>query len=141
MTIGSWSFPRPRKCTYVMIVFFKNGCIVLCYTIKVHVNTSPWSMAECCFFFGFYRRCRSRSDCVREKPVKLNFRLTCLIDLDGKKSHPAVIYLFISIYLPSLPVAHLSDAPRRRLVVTGDNTRIQDETTESSAWSFNVLGL
>ena len=92
-------------------------------------------------FFGIYRRCRSRSDCVRQKPVKLNFRLTRLIDLDGKKSHPAVICLFISVYLPSLPVAHLSDAPRRRLVVTGDNTRIQDETTESSAWSFNVLGV
>ena len=45
------------------------------------------------------------------------------------------------VYLSSLPVAHLSDAPRRRLVVTGDNTRIQDETTENSAWFFNVLGV
>ena len=27
---------------------------------------------------------------------------------------------------------HLSDAPRRRLVVTGDSARIQDETTENS---------
>ena len=43
--------------------------------------------------------------------------------------------------LSSLPVAHLSDAPRRRLVVTGDSARIQDETTESSAWFFNVLGV
>ena len=47
----------------------------------------------------------------------------------------------ISVYLSSLPVAHLSDGPRRRLVVTGDSARIQDETTENSAWFFNVLGV
>ena len=51
-------------------------------------------------------------------------------------------WLAISVYLhvSSLPVAHLSDAPRRRLVDTGDIARIQDETTENSAWFFNVLG-
>ena len=49
--------------------------------------------------------------------------------------------LIIFVYLSSLPVAHLSDAPRRRLVVTGDSARIQDETTENSAWFFSVLGL
>ena len=38
--------------------------------------------------------------------------------------------LVISVYLSSLPVVHLSDAPRRRIVVTGDSARIQDETTE-----------
>ena len=38
-------------------------------------------------------------------------------------------------------VAHLSDAPRRGLVVTGDSARIQDETNESSAWFFNLLGV
>ena len=27
------------------------------------------------------------------------------------------------------------------LVVTGDSAKIQDETTESSAWSYNVLGV
>ena len=52
-----------------------------------------------------------------------------------------LIDLIISVYLSSLPVAHLSDAPRRRLVVTGDSARIQDETTENSAWFFNVLGV
>ena len=31
--------------------------------------------------------------------------------------------------------------PRRWLVVTGDSARIQDETTENSAWFFNVLGV
>ena len=51
------------------------------------------------------------------------------------------VWLIISIYLSSLPVAHLSDAPRRRLVVTGDSARIQDEITENSAWFFNVLGV
>ena len=49
--------------------------------------------------------------------------------------------LVISVYLSSLPVAHLSDTPRRRLVVTADSARIQDETTENSAWFFNVLGV
>ena len=51
------------------------------------------------------------------------------------------LILIISVYLSSLPVAHLSDAPRRRLVVTGDSARIQDETTENSAWFFNVFGV
>ena len=30
---------------------------------------------------------------------------------------------------------------RRRLVVKGDSARIQDETTENSAWFFNVLSV
>ena len=49
--------------------------------------------------------------------------------------------LVISVYLSSLPVAHLSNTPRRRLpvVVTGDSARIQDETTESSALFCNSL--
>ena len=41
-------------------------------------------------------------------------------------------------------MAHLGDALRRWLVVTGDSARIQDEqeeTAESSAWFFNVLGV
>ena len=46
--------------------------------------------------------------------------------------------MVISVYLSSLPVAHLRDAPRRRLDVTGDSERIHDETTESSTWFFNV---
>ena len=36
---------------------------------------------------------------------------------------------------------HQSDAPRRRLVVTGDSARIEDGTTENSFWFFNVLGV
>ena len=35
----------------------------------------------------------------------------------------------------------LGDVPRRQLVVTGDSARIQDETTENSAWFFYVLGV
>ena len=50
-----------------------------------------------------------------------------------------MICLFVSVYSTSLPVAHLSDAPRKRLVVTGDISRIQDETNENSVWFFNVL--
>ena len=50
-------------------------------------------------------------------------------------------YMVIFVYLSSLPVAHLSDAPRRRLAVTGDNARKHDETTESSTRFFNVLGV
>ena len=49
--------------------------------------------------------------------------------------------MVISLYLSSLPVAHLSDTRRIRLVVTWDTARIQDETTEGSAWFFNMLGV
>ena len=48
------------------------------------------------------------------------------------------ICLFVSIYHWLLPVAHLSDAPRRWLVVMGDSSRIQDKTTEISTWFFNM---
>ena len=47
----------------------------------------------------------------------------------------------MSVYLSSLLVAHLSDAPWRRLVVTGDSARIQDETAENFAWFFDMLGV
>ena len=46
-----------------------------------------------------------------------------------------------SVHLSSLPVSHLSNAPKRLLIVSGDSARIQDETTESSAWFFNMLGV
>ena len=61
---------------------------------------------------------------------------------DKQDRNPAnnMAWLVISVYLSSLLVAHLSDAPRRRLFVTGDSARIQYETTETSAWFFNVLG-
>ena len=54
---------------------------------------------------------------------------------------PWTFDLIIFVYLSSLPVAHLSDTPRRRLAVMGDSARIQDETTENSVWFFNVLGV
>ena len=63
-----------------------------------------------------------------------------LNDTDSGVKHRTFL-LMIFVYLSSLPVAHLSDTPRRRLVVTGDSARIQDETTESSALLFNVLGV
>ena len=52
-----------------------------------------------------------------------------------------LVWFFVSINVTLLPVAHLSNAPRRQLVVTEDSARIQDETTESSAWFFNMLGV
>ena len=54
---------------------------------------------------------------------------------------PSFSQPFYFLYLSSLPVVHLSDVPKRRLVVTRDSARIQDETTENSAWFFNVLGV
>ena len=54
-----------------------------------------------------------------------------------KPSNNSIIFVYLS--LP--PVAHLSDALRRCLAVTGDSARIQNETTESSAWFFNMLGI
>ena len=47
----------------------------------------------------------------------------------------------VSIYLSSLPVAHMSGGVRRRLVVTGDIAWIKDESAVSSAWFSNVLGV
>ena len=52
-----------------------------------------------------------------------------------------IIKIIFPVYSSSLPVAHLSYAPRRRLVVTGDSAKIQEETTENSAWFFNVLSI
>ena len=49
-----------------------------------------------------------------------------------------ILVISVYMYLSQLPVAHLSEAPKRRLVVTENSARIQDETTESSAWFFTV---
>ena len=46
--------------------------------------------------------------------------------------------LFVSVYLLSLPFAHLSDAPRRRLVITRDSARIQDATTQPGSLTCSV---
>ena len=48
--------------------------------------------------------------------------------------------LLIWVYLLSRLVAHLSQALTRELVVTGGSARIQDKTTESPTWFFNMLG-
>ena len=84
---------------------------------------------------------------------ELSVKITVLRSKKKKKNVTGVcnatcfkyVYRFdgfiIFVYLSSLPDAHLSDAPRRRLVVTGDSVRIQGETTEISAWFFNVLGV
>ena len=45
----------------------------------------------------------------------------------------------VSFYLSSLSVAHIRDALRRRLVNMGDGAKIQDETSENSAWLLLCL--
>ena len=65
----------------------------------------------------------------------LDFNLTTKTDM----LFPVTLVIFV--HLLSLPVAHLSDVPRRWLVVTGDSARIQDETAQNSAWFFNVPGV
>ena len=59
---------------------------------------------------------------------------------EQQQEQQSVGWLVIFVYLSLQPVANLSDAPGRRLVVTGDSSRIQDETTENFARFFNVLG-
>ena len=62
--------------------------------------------------------------------------------INGKGENVGAAFsLFGSVYLSLLPVAHLSNVPRRQFVITGDSARLQDETTESSALFFNVLGI
>ena len=45
----------------------------------------------------------------------------------------------ISIYLSSLPVAHMNDAPRRRLVVTGDSAGYRTKLLRIPPGSFTRL--
>ena len=56
--------------------------------------------------------------CFKNQNLAIAVEITHLISL-----------LVIFVYLLSLPVAHQSDAPGRRLIVTGDSARIQDKTT------------
>ena len=73
-------------------------------------------------------------------PWKATFLvITKFIQISYGTTKGARGWLVISVYSWSLSVTHLSDAQRRRLVVTGDSARIQDETTESSDWYFNLL--
>ena len=66
------------------------------------------------------------------------FRNTCYADT----YNPGLAFGYFRLFIVTTStVAHLSDAPRRRLVVTGESARIQNKTTENSAWLFNVLGV
>ena len=68
--------------------------------------------------------------------------ITSVLGYEASPGKRGVNYFgWLFVYISSLPVAHLRETPRRRLVVTGDSARIQDETTESSAWFFSVLGV
>ena len=80
---------------------------------------------------------------------KLAWHMKCLVQGNSNEtpngfSEPRtrdLEVLIVSNYLSLLPDVHLSDTPRRWLVVTGDSARIQDETTQNSAWFLNVLGV
>ena len=57
------------------------------------------------------------------------------------------LFPLIFFYLSSLPVAHLNDALRRRLVVMGDSARVYGEITETphrsltcSVYSYRHIG-
>ena len=90
------------------------------------------------FFFRVCSTSLLKTLCEKEK---------LLVTSNFSFSH-RVFYLFgelcwlvMSVYLSSLATAHLNDTQRRRLVVTVDSARIHDETTENSAWFFNVFGV
>ena len=68
---------------------------------------SPFSVYVCvCLFIYFFLKETTQNSDLNNKRAAVNYCLKV-----------------ISVYLSSLPVAHLSDAPRRRLVVTGDSAR------------------
>ena len=79
--------------------------------------------------------------CICNKILPLRTEFYLHFYQHGNVNFIVVFGLVISVYLLSLPVAHLSDAPRKRLVVTGDSARIKDKITENSAWFFDVLGV
>ena len=82
---------------------------------------------------------RIRKHNLSSDPICCGVRYTSTADFNQLADK-----LYLIDYFRSFIVAtgyHLSNAPRRRLVVTGDSARIQDETTENSAWFFNVLGV
>ena len=74
-------------------------------------------------FWGKKRNAKDKKYAIIEEYHKATFAIGYNIYLSQQK-------LVVSVYLTSLPVAHLSEAPRGRLVVTGDSVRIQDETTD-----------
>ena len=76
----------------------------------------------------------------RRNPIRLPRTEWYKHSIYWMERHNAKGWLVISVYLLSLPAAHLSDAPKT-VSCYGDSARIQDETTESSGWFFNVLGV
>ena len=104
--------------------FFVLFCRFFLYLEAAECNTtSDWLNPQKVCHIPIFKSWRKRQ--------RMLLRMVC-------EYGPGSGWLVISVYLSSLRVAHLSDAPRRRLVVTGDSARIQDETFESSAWFFKV---
>ena len=63
------------------------------------------------------------------------------VDFQGKGwQKVAFFYCYIRLFIVATGCPS-QRRPRRWLAVTGDSARIQDETTENSAWFFNVLGV
>ena len=58
---------------------------------------------------------------------------------DPTPSHRLIGYFRLFIVATGCPSERRTQ--KTVIVVTGDSARIQDKTTESSAWFFNVLGV
>ena len=95
-------------------------------------NRSLWAIFSFCHsvFKRFVLQTRKNQGLFGKGLTWLFSKVVCCKS-DFKKE----LSSFVSVYLSSLPVAHQSDAPRGRLVVTGDRARIQGEPTVS----FNSL--
>ena len=134
--------------TLYLFFHWKYCNIIVSYLVKACVSyslstpTSSWSAFNKRISFSLWK--------LIVDSVLSNESLYCDLSLCEvlRLNYPKICFylksvgwLLNSVHLSSLPAAHLSDACRRRLVVTRDSARIQDETAESSVWFFNVLGV
>ena len=106
--------------------------IYKCVQLHLQHHFSKWEREReelaiiWCYFSGIFIKRDINS--LLFLGVRLKFLIWKLFQLKAVQSLSSDNGLIIFVYLSSLPVAHLSDAPRRRLVATGDSARIQDET-------------
>ena len=92
----------------------------------------PQCLLKNAWSFGVRRNKHISTLCMAELCKYSNLQILILVHVLYINVNSVYIvrffFSFISVYLSSLPVAYLSDAPRGRLVVTGDSERVQDET-------------
>ena len=93
------------------------------------------------------------TDAKEKKNIGLHFNNASLCpdhcnslkEVDRVLHLPVCSFYFLPFIYRHDGLAHLSYASsppkERRLVVTGNSVRIEDENTESSAWFFHVLGV